>query len=321
MGKPRPTDDPAVKAALVCAMLREDHPLVSSVTETETKTLVIKNPSDDGPFGTLYNLNLYRGCGHGCIYCDSRSECYGIIDISRIEIKRNAIALLRKELSRKRQKGVICTGSMNDPYMLLEAEVGLTRQALEVVLERGFGIHVITKSTLVLRDIDLLAQLAAKTHATVSFSVTTCDDALAARIEPGASPPSERIRAIQALRQAGVHAGALMMPFLPGLTDGEENIRTLVRSLQAQGAEYAVPGCLTLRDTGKAYYYARLARINPAALAYTKSIYGDRYLPPEEWAGKVWRLAAECVQVAGMSLEAPKWRPPEVRQLGLFSSG
>jgi DNA repair photolyase len=309
MANPRPTDDPAVRATLVRAILDPNLPLVSEMREIETKTLVTKYPSDDHPFATLYNINLYRGCGHGCIYCDTRSACYGIIDISRIAVKRNAIELLERELAGKRKKGVISTGSMNDPYMPLEERTGLTRRALEVILRYGFGVHIITKSALVVRDIDILTQLKTTSHVIVSFSITTVDDALAKQLEPGASPPSRRLQAMAQLRRAGIHSGALIMPLLPGLTDGEENLKHLVTALKGNDAEYALPGCLTLRDTGRTYFYSRLAKISPQALSLTQRIYAERYLPPKEYANEVYHRASTIIAEAGLAQVIPKWRP------------
>jgi DNA repair photolyase len=319
MGCPRPIDDPIVKEQLIRSIMRPDHPLVSEVSEVEAKTLVTKYPSDNHPFGTLYNINLYRGCGHGCIYCDTRSECYGIIDISRIAVKKNAITLLRTELSHKREKGVVGTGSMNDPYMPIEAEKQLTRQALEVIAALGFGVHIITKSALVTRDIDLLVKLK-QTHAVVSFSITTTNDSLAKQLEPGASPPSVRLEAMATLRQAGVHTGALLMPLLPGLTDTEDNMSGLVDALQAHGAEYAMPGCLTLRDTGRAFFYSRLACISPRALDLTRQIYSSRYLPPENYAHSLYTRVNKLLKKTGLANEPPKWRQEEtkVQQLSLW---
>lgn len=312
------TDVPAVGEALLRAILDPNLPLVSDVREVTAKTLVTKYPSDDHPFATLYNINLYRGCGHGCIYCDTRSACYGIIDISRIAVKQNAIALLERELAGKRKKGVIGTGSMHDPYMSLEERIGLTRRALEVIHRHGFGVHVITKSALVERDIDILTRLQAY-HAVVSFSITTVDDDLARQLEPGASLPSRRLQAMARLRAAGIHSGALIMPLLPGLTDGEQNLRRLASALKIHGAEYALPGCLTLRDTGRAYFYSRLAKINPQALALTQRIYGERYLPPKEYAAKVYRLASTIITEAGLVQQIPKWRlDTQVTQLPLW---
>ena len=147
------------------------------IKEIQAKTLLARVKGPDDCFGLYYNLNLYRGCQHQCIYCDSRSECYQIEDFDHdVLIKVNAIELLRRELAGKRVIGTIGTGSMNDPYMPLEAEVRLTRRALEAIAAFGFPVHVITKSDLVLRDIDLLEEIGRKTYAAVTFTVTTADD-------------------------------------------------------------------------------------------------------------------------------------------------
>src|SRR3990172_560427 len=142
------------------------------IKEIQAKTLITRVKGSDDWFGLYYNMNLYRGCQHQCIYCDSRSECYRIEDFNHdILIKVNAIELLRRELTGKRIVGTIGTGSMNDPYMPLESEVRLTRRALEVIDESCFPVHVITKSDLVLRDLDLLEQVSSKTYAAVTFTV------------------------------------------------------------------------------------------------------------------------------------------------------
>src|SRR5512140_885941 len=148
------------------------------IKEIQAKTLLSRVKGPDDYFGLYYNLNLYRGCQHQCIYCDSRSECYQIEDFDHdVLIKANAIELLRKELAGKRVIGTIGTGSMNDPYMPLEAEKRLTRQALEVIQEFHFPIHIITKSDLALRDLDLLEQIG-QTYAAVSFTITSAEDVL-----------------------------------------------------------------------------------------------------------------------------------------------
>jgi DNA repair photolyase len=153
----------------------------------------VKQP--DTWFGLKYNMNLYRGCQHQCIYCDSRSECYQIENFSDILYKENAIELLENELARKRVKGTIGTGSMNDPYMPVEKKLKLTRRALELIARFRFPVHIITKSDLVLRDLDLLQRIN-EVYTAVSFTITTADDQLAKKLEPGASPPSARFRAM-----------------------------------------------------------------------------------------------------------------------------
>lgn len=136
-------------------------------------------------FGTDYNMNLYRGCTHGCIYCDSRSSCYHNPDFDHIAVKENALAIVRDDLRRKVQRGVVATGAMSDPYNPLERKLRLTRHALELLSAYGFGVAVDTKSDLVSRDADVLSEIAAQMPALVKFSITTADPALAARLEPG----------------------------------------------------------------------------------------------------------------------------------------
>src|SRR5512136_90012 len=167
------------------------------IHEVTARTLLSSARQPDPWFGLKYTMNLYRGCQHQCIYCDSRSECYQIENFNQdVLVKVNAIELLRKELAGKRVVGTIGTGSMNDPYMPLEAEKQLTRRALETIEEFLFPIHVITKSDLVLRDLDLLKQIS-QIYAAVTFTITTSDDDLAKKLEPGAPSPSRRLAAMR----------------------------------------------------------------------------------------------------------------------------
>src|SRR5512146_2849176 len=144
-----------------------------AVIEIQAKTIMATISHPDGIFGLRYNLNLYRGCQHQCIYCDSRSACYEIENFNAdVLVKANALELLEKELARKRIKGVVGTGSMNDPYMPLEKQYNLTGRALELIARYRFGVHINTKSTLVLRDVELLQKIS-QVHATVAFSIST----------------------------------------------------------------------------------------------------------------------------------------------------
>src|SRR5512136_395368 len=188
--------------------------------EIQAKVLLSSSKHPDPWFGIRYTMNLYRGCQHQCIYCDSRSECYQIEEFSDILVKANAIEVLRKELAHKRIKGTIGTGSMNDPYMPLEAERRLTRQALEVIAEFRFPVHVITKSDLVLRDMDLLKEIS-RVYAAVTFTITTYDDGLSKMLEPGAPVSSRRLAAMQTLSAAGILTGVALMPVLPFIEDTE----------------------------------------------------------------------------------------------------
>ncbi|MCA9968923.1 MAG: radical SAM protein, partial [Anaerolineales bacterium] len=256
------------------------------IKSIEAKVMLAHVKQPDTWFGLKYNMNLYRGCQHQCIYCDSRSECYQIENFSDILVKENAIALLENELARKRVKGTIGTGSMNDPYMPLEARIGLTRRALEVIARFRFPVHVITKSDLVLRDLDLLRQINA-VYAAVSFTLTTTDDRLAKKLEPGAPAPSARLRAMKILAENGIHTGVTMMPILPFIEDNVENVTQIVTQAHAHGAAYILPGFgMTLRDRQRAYYYARLDRHFPGLRQQYERRFGNAYFAPaNDYAG------------------------------------
>ena len=146
------------------------------IKEIQAKTILSHSKAPDPWFGIQYTMNLYRGCQHQCIYCDSRSDCYQIENFNDTLVKVNALELLRKELPGKRVKGTVGTGSMNDPYAPVEKQYQLTRGALQLFVEHGFPVHVLTKSKLVMRDVDLLRQIEQDTQALVSFTITTCDD-------------------------------------------------------------------------------------------------------------------------------------------------
>jgi DNA repair photolyase len=249
------------------------------VREITAKTILSRGSHGPDPwFGVLFSMNLYRGCQHRCIYCDSRSECYGIDTFDTdVLVKANAIELLRAELGRKRVKSTIGTGAMNDPYMPLEKTVNLTGQALAVIAEFAFPVHVTTKSDLVVRDIDLLKRIG-RVYAAVSFTVTTADDSLARDLEPGAPAPSERFRAMKALAAAGIYTGVTLMPVLPFIEDTAENVRAIVAAAADSGASYVIP-CfgMTLRDRQRAYYYDQLDRLFPEVRQKYEARFGDRY--------------------------------------------
>lgn len=229
------------------------------------------------PFGIVYNMNLYRGCQHQCIYCDSRSECYHLGDLRDIRVKENAIELLKKELSTKKKKSTIGTGSMNDPYMPIEKEFKLTRNALELIRQFHFPIHIITKSDLVTRDIDLLKDIS-KVYAAVSISITTANDTLSKKIEPAAPISSARFRAIEQLATNGIYCGVLISPVLPYITDSTENIELLLKLAQEAGAQYVLmwPG-LTQRQGQREWYYEQLDKHFPGIKEKYIERFGSAY--------------------------------------------
>jgi DNA repair photolyase len=289
------------------------------IREIQAKVLLAHVRQPDPWFGLRYNMNLYRGCQHRCIYCDSRSECYRIDHFDdEILVKANAIPLLRGELASKRQRGTIGLGSMNDPYMPLEAETRLTRQALEVIAEFRFPVHIITKSDQVLRDVDLLQRIA-RSYASVSFTVTTADDDLAAKVEPGAPRPSARFAAMRTLARAGVQTGVTMMPILPLIEDTEENIVGIVDEAGAAGATYILPWLgMSLRDRQRAYYYAQLDRHFPGLRAKYQRTYGDRYHCDVRDADHLYRIFETACEDKGILTHIPQYEPQAAEQLSLF---
>jgi len=238
--------------------------------------LLSHHKTPDSWFGIKYGMNLYRGCEHQCIYCDSRSECYQIENFADVLVKVNAISLLRKELASKRVKGIVGTGSMNDPYQRVERLYNLTGRALRVIAEYGFPVHVITKSDLVLKDLDALREIN-RVQATVSYTITTADDALAKKLEPGAPLVSARFKAMSILAANGIHTGITMMPILPFIEDNVENISRIVSKGVQCGATYVIPWFgMSMRDRQRAYYYAKLDELFPGLRRRYERRYGNQ---------------------------------------------
>lgn len=285
----------------------------------EAKVLLSHVKQPDPWFGLKYNMNLYRGCMHRCIYCDSRSECYGIDDFDgEVLVKANAIELLRDELSRKRVKGNVGTGSMNDPYMPLERKVNLTGRALTVLAEFGFPVHVMTKSDLVLRDLDILMDIN-RTRATVSFTITTADDDLAARVEPYAPPPSARFQALETLAAHGITVGVSLMPVLPFIEDNVENITAVVTQAHDHGATYVIPSFgMTLRDRQRSYYYEQLEQLFPGlADRYRRTCRGDYFCPARNMES-LGRAFGDLRARYGFETRVRPYEPVDATQLSLF---
>lgn len=225
-------------------------------------------------------MNLYRGCSHGCIYCDSRSRCYHMEhDFEDIEVKENAIELLEHALKHKRLKCMIGTGSMTDPYIPLETELQYVRKALSLIDQYGFGFTVITKSDRVLRDLDLLQRINEKTKCVVQMTLTTYDEELCRKIEPHVSTTGERFAAIKKLRDAGIPTVVWLSPILPFINDTRENIAGILE-LCAEAGVYGVI-CfgmgLTLREGNREYFYKQLDRCFPGLKEKYIRTYGNQY--------------------------------------------
>jgi len=228
-------------------------------------------------FGLRYNFNIYRGCIHQCIYCDSRSECYQIENFEDLLVKTNAPDLARKELSHKRVKGLIGTGSMSDPYNPAEKEFLIMREVLKVIQAFRFPIHILTKSDLVLRDQDIIKEIS-RVKAYVSFTVTAYDDELSKKIEPFAPVSSRRIAAMKQLAENGINTGILLMPTLPYITDSEDNIKNIMQLAVDNGASYVIASFgVTMRDRQREYYYKKLEKTFPGLKEKYVNKYGNKY--------------------------------------------
>lgn len=225
----------------------------------KAKTILSKVKYGDMWYGTLYNMNLYKGCSHGCIYCDSRSSCYNIDNFDMVRGKENALYILEKELSKKKKIGVIGIGAMSDTYNPLEKKYEQTRGALKLISKYGFGVSIDTKSDLILRDIDLLKEINEKNNVIVKFTITTPNDELSRKIEPNVCVSSKRFEAVKKLSDAGIFVGIMMNPVLPFITDKEEDIKELVRLASKAGAKFIHTYMgMTLRDNQRNYYYEKL---------------------------------------------------------------
>ena len=211
-------------------------------------------------------MNLYRGCSHGCIYCDSRSKCYHMEhDFEDIEIKENAIELLENALKQKRKKCMLGTGSMTDPYIPLESKIGNVRKALALANQYGFGFTLITKSDRILRDLDLLKSINDKTKCVVQMTLTTYDENLCKKIEPNVSTTRERFEALKKLNEAGIPTIVWLCPILPFINDTEENITGILEyCIEAKVYGVICFGMgLTLREGNREYFYSQLDRLFP----------------------------------------------------------
>ena len=226
-------------------------------------------------------MNLYRGCSHGCIYCDSRSKCYNMNhDFEDIEVKSNALELLENALRRKRKRCMIGTGAMTDPYIPLEQRLQHTRKALLLIEKYGFGVALQTKSSRVLRDLDVLKRINEKTKAVVQITLTTADDALCKIIEPNVSTTSERFEALKTLRDAGIPTVVWLCPILPYINDTQENIRAILDMC----VEAKVRGVLcfgmgvTMREGNREYFYRQLDRHFPHLKQRYIREFGNNYV-------------------------------------------
>ena len=277
--------------------------------------------------GGHYGMNIYRGCTHGCIYCDSRSRCYQFTHpFEDIEVKQNAPNLLEKALKSKRKKCMIGTGAMSDPYMHCEENLRLTRKCLEIILGNDFGVAIQTKSDRILRDIDLLAKINRSAKCVVQMTLTTYDDDLCHILEPNVCITKRRIEVLEEMRKNGIPTIVWLTPILPFINDTEDNITAILNECARVGVKGIINfGMgLTLREGDRQYYYAALDRHFPGMKEQYIKQYGNAYELPSPNAKELMGLFQRICKEKGM-LSTPDecFRfmhelPDKYRQMSIF---
>lgn len=298
--------------------------MIAEMEFIKAKSIMSKVKDGSGWYGVDYNMNLYRGCCHGCIYCDSRSSCYNIEHFDVVRGKENALGILEHEL-RKNSPGVVGVGAMSDSYNPYEKVYEQTRGALKLFIQYGYGVSVDTKSDLVLRDIDLLKQISEKSNAIVKFTITTPRDELSRIIEPGVCESSKRFQAVKELNEAGIFTGIMLNPVLPYITDSEEDIVRLVHMAADNGARFV--HCymgMTLRDIQRQYYYDCLDIHFPGVKQKYMQRYGNSYGCDVPACSDLYKVFAKECQKYGILykmqdiIKAYKKNVNKYEQLSLF---
>lgn len=266
------------------------------------KKIVTRN-KNTAWFGCDYTMNLYRGCCHGCIYCDSRSDCYHIENFDTVCAKQDALRIVRDDLARYVKPGVIATGAMSDPYNPFEAKENLTRNALELINAYEYGVAIDTKSNLITRDIDVLRTIKEHSPVLCKITITTPHDKLAAKLEPNVASPSQRFTAVQQLACAGIFTGILLMPVLPFLEDDEHSILELVHQASQNGARFIYPYFgVTLRTGQREYFYRQLDKAFPEQNYATKyrSRFGNQYHCASQNSKQLWQTFTDACHQTGL---------------------
>ena len=248
-------------------------------------------------------MNLYRGCQHGCIYCDARSSCYQMNHVFEdIEVKENALELLEAALKARRKPCMIGTGAMTDPYIPLEEQLQMTRSALQLIERYGFGVAIQTKSDRILRDMELLKRIHSRAKVVVQMTLTTCDEKLCKVVEPNVSTTKQRVEALKQFRDAGIPTVVWLCPILPFLNDTEDNIRGILNYCMEAGVKGIINfGMgLTLRDGNREYFYAQLDRFFPGLKEQYIRSYGNAYDIPSPRSGELLKLFHETCEKSGI---------------------
>ena len=277
--------------------------------------------------GGHFGMNVYRGCSHGCVYCDSRSRCYQFTHpFEDIEVKQNAPELLEAALRSKRRKIMIGTGSMSDPYMHCEEQLRLTRRCLQIISKYGFGAAIQTKSDRILQDIDLLDEINRKAKCVVQMTLTTYDDELCRIVEPNVCNTKRRIEVLKEMQNRGIPTVVWLCPILPFINDSEENVgRILDECVRVRVKGIVCYGMgLTLREGDREYYYAALDRHFPGLKQKYISTYGNAYEVPSLNSNKLMGLFKDVCKRNNILCTPEdcfaymRELPPKEKQMSLF---
>lgn len=265
----------------------------------KAKTIVSGYAEHNSWFGINYNMNIYKGCCHGCIYCDSRSECYHVENFDDVRAKENALDIIARELKSKRRTGIVGTGAMSDPYNPFEKEYKLTRGALELIDRYDFGVSIATKSNLITRDIDVLKRISEHSPVLIKITITAADDDLCRKIEPNVALSSERLEAIKKLTDQGIFTGILLMPVLPFIEDNKENVKSIIELAHRNGARFIYPAFgVTLRQNQREWYFRKLEKSFPGIKEKYIKQYGNSYECRSQDAKELWNLFRdECNRI------------------------
>lgn len=254
-------------------------------------------------------MNIYRGCTHGCIYCDSRSRCYQMdFPFEDVEVKSNATALLEKALRSKRKKCMIGTGAMTDPYMHCEEKLQNMRKCLELIEEYGFGVAVQTKSDRILRDLDLLKKINEKTKAVVQMTLTTYNEELCRILEPNVCTTRRRFEVLKIMRDNGIPTVVWLDPILPYINDTEENLRgVLSYCIEAKVRGIICFGMgLTLREGNREYFYRKLDEHFPGLKEVYQKKYGQAYEINSDHNSQLMKIFRETCAENGIEPDVNK---------------
>ncbi len=263
------------------------------INETESKSILRKNKKIDSWFISYSGMNLYRGCSHNCVYCDGRAEKYNVEGEfgKDIAVKINAAEILSRELNPKRKRKpikkafILLGGGVGDSYQAPERKYGLSRKTLELINHFNYPVHVLTKSTFVERDIDLLKKINSKKKALVSFSFATSDKEIASIFEPGLPSPTERLKTISRLRNEGISSGIFLMPVIPYISDSAEMIDDIIKKAKEAGAQFVIFGGMTLKEGRQKDFFMNVINKN---FPQFKNDY-ERLYTGDKWGSADWR--------------------------------